>query len=453
MPPRWMASLLSLEPAVSPALDLSDDETSAQLALAGNLRALRRAALIVGAVALVGLALDPLFHRPGGAALRPLWAMRLAHGALGAGALLALATDALGRRPLAVGAALVALGGGALGAAAGALGTLAAPWVHTAHASLLSAYAVSLRLGARAAYAAALPASVFAGFVAASARPLGEDAPTLAFMAAVAAVVAGTGHAFRLATTRALVAARGRERAGRELAQLNATLESRVATQTSELRELAAHLETAREDERARISRELHDELGQELTALRYALSFLRQRYEREPGSVRPNLDELDALLGRAVATTRQLVSELRPRVLDDLGLPAGVEWLVRQTGERAGLAWHLAAPADLDPLDTELRTAAFRIVQESLTNVARHARASRVEVELAASAAELRLTVRDDGVGLPPAGQRAGMGLFGMRERVRALGGVLELTSAPGAGTTVEVRLPRPAAAPEARP
>jgi signal transduction histidine kinase len=234
--------------------------------------------------------------------------------------------------------------------------------------------------------------------------------------------------------------------------ELNRTLEQRVRRQTQELRALAAHLESVREDERTRIARELHDELGQELTALRYALTFLRQRFERDPTSIRKNLDELDSLLGRTTTTTRQILSELRPRILDDLGLDAGVEWLLKRTEERAGLSCRLVTSCRKLDLDVETSIAAFRILQESLTNVVRHAQATHVDVEVVVEQGELRMSVRDDGIGMPatpaakmPLPGKGGMGLIGMRERVDTLGGELRFESGPGIGTTVRVHLPLP--------
>jgi signal transduction histidine kinase len=229
-------------------------------------------------------------------------------------------------------------------------------------------------------------------------------------------------------------------------------LEERVRAQIRELRLLAAHLERAREEERSRIARELHDELGQELTAMRYTLGFLKQRFERDPGSIRGNIDELESLLARTATTTRHLLSELRPRALDELGLDAGVAWLLEQTREKTGLRCELAASGSMQGLDADVATAAYRILQESLTNVARHAGASRVDVELTLRDEELELVVRDDGIGVEGAkgaaagaGERRGMGLVGMRERADALGGELRIESRHGEGTTIRVRLPAP--------
>jgi signal transduction histidine kinase len=223
-------------------------------------------------------------------------------------------------------------------------------------------------------------------------------------------------------------------------------LSDRVRQQVSELRRLAAHLERAREEERTHIARELHDELGQELTAMRYTLGLLRKRHERDPSSIGQNLDDFEALLARTTTTARHIVSELRPRILDDLGLVAAVEWLVDKTRERTGLTCELTTSAPTLDVSPNVSVAAFRIVQESLTNVARHARADRVGVGLSVEDQMLQIVVRDNGVGLSPsrrtAGER-GMGLLGMTERAEGLGGELTIESSPEAGTTVRVRIP----------
>lgn len=230
-------------------------------------------------------------------------------------------------------------------------------------------------------------------------------------------------------------------------------LEGKVAEKTAALRQLLNQLEQAREAERARIARDLHDELGQELTALRYALGLTSERFRRDPAGIGRNLSELDHLLGRTNRTVRSLVGQLRPMILDDLGLSAAVEWLLARASERSGLQVRAKLSADDTALPAELSNTVFRIVQESLTNVMRHAQARSVEVELTRQAAHLQLRIRDDGVGFDVDRTRsgqAGVGLIGMRERALALGVELQIKSQPGAGTEVRAEFaipPAPAA------
>lgn len=233
-----------------------------------------------------------------------------------------------------------------------------------------------------------------------------------------------------------------------ELAQLERTFQSRVDARTLELRRLLRHIESTREAERVRIARELHDELGQELSALRYELSFIRRRYEKEPGAIANNLESLEVLVRRTAATTRNLVSELRPRVLDDLGLPAAVQWLVERSAARSNLEIRCSVSTELASLDVRVASVAFRVLQEALTNVVRHAQARSAEVEALSREGTLELRVTDDGIGLKAAlarDNRSGghVGLIGMRERALSLGGRVEVSEREGGGTEVQVWLP----------
>lgn len=223
-------------------------------------------------------------------------------------------------------------------------------------------------------------------------------------------------------------------------------LEQKVAEKTQTLRDLLNKLEKAREEERARISRDLHDELGQELTALRYALGLLTERFRRDPASIARNLGELDHLLQRTNRTARSLVGQLRPLILDDLGLKAAIEWLLQRSAERTGLTYEATLQGDDSQLDPELASTAFRIVQESLTNVVKHSAATRVEVRLDMSDQKLTLAIRDNGVGFDPdaaSPPKKGVGLIGMRERALTLGAQLFIHSQPAEGTEVSCTFP----------
>ncbi len=213
------------------------------------------------------------------------------------------------------------------------------------------------------------------------------------------------------------------------------------------LRELTAALESVREEERTRISRELHDELGQQLTALRMDVSWLASRLSPDQPGLVEKLNSMKATIDATVRSVRRISAELRPLVLNELGLVAATEWLVQDFAARSGIKTEL--DLDLDEhtlaLDDRLATAMFRVLQESLTNVARHANASRVNVVLSGANGALVLKVQDDGKGIAPGEERksGSFGLLGMRERMQALGGQVTLRSSPGEGTTVEVSVP----------
>jgi two-component system, NarL family, sensor histidine kinase UhpB len=212
-----------------------------------------------------------------------------------------------------------------------------------------------------------------------------------------------------------------------------------------QLRQLSASLLAVREEEKARIARELHDELGQALTGIKMDLAQLAVRLTPEqPGAI-DRVNAMSVLIESTVASVRRLATELRPLMLDDLGLVPTIEWLVGDFSKRTGIAVQLSLPdSDLET-HPELSTALFRVLQESLTNVARHARASHVRVELTCSDIDVRLTVRDDGVGISARAENAprSFGLLGMRERAAILGGTLSVDSSPSAGTSISMVVP----------
>jgi len=202
--------------------------------------------------------------------------------------------------------------------------------------------------------------------------------------------------------------------------------------------------EAAREEERKHIARELHDELGQFLSALRLEVSMLRQRHGPNNPALREKTDDMVALVDRIIRGLRDLVASLRPAVLD-LGIATALEWLVGEFTARAGLACTLHIDEDRVRLDPEQTTMVFRLAQESLTNVVRHAQATQVTVVLERRGDEYRLSLRDNGRGFDPAAVRdpKSFGLLGLRERAQMLGGRLDIRSSPGAGTTVAVSFP----------
>jgi PAS domain S-box-containing protein len=212
-----------------------------------------------------------------------------------------------------------------------------------------------------------------------------------------------------------------------------------------ELRQLALASHSVREQEKSRIARELHDELAQALTALKMDVTWLREHFPAGDGPTSKKLSDIDSLLNHMVASTRRISADLRPLVLDDLGLVPAVEWLVQKFTERNGIPCELAIGAPDLELQDPHASAVFRIVQESLTNAARHAQASRIEVSIDLSDGAVALKVRDNGRGFSPDDPRkpGSFGLMGLRERAYLLGGEVNITSAPGQGTSIEVRIP----------
>lgn len=227
--------------------------------------------------------------------------------------------------------------------------------------------------------------------------------------------------------------------------------EAELEKSHQQLRDLTGSLETVREDERTRIARELHDELGQQLTGLKMDLSWMESRLPDGKPELAAKLDSMKKLINATVASTRRISAELRPLVLDDLGLSAALDWLARDFSGRSGLEVSIDIGPDEWVLDNALATTIFRIAQESLTNVARHAEASRVRISLARSGGRLILAVADNGRGMAPdaSEKRGHFGLLGIAERIRAFAGELRISSRPGEGTTLSVSIPLPPTAP----
>ena len=213
-----------------------------------------------------------------------------------------------------------------------------------------------------------------------------------------------------------------------------------------EIQSLALAASAAREQEKRRIARELHDELGQALTALKMDVGALRESIDGSNQAAARKLDSMRELLDATVAATRRISADLRPMMLDDLGLTAAADWLTQNFAERTGVPCEFALEesADFD-LPDPYSTAIFRVLQESLTNVAKHAAATQVEVALERERSEVILTVRDNGRGMAAGSghKPASFGLVGLRERAYLLGGTITINSAPDQGTVVEFRVP----------
>jgi PAS domain S-box-containing protein len=218
-----------------------------------------------------------------------------------------------------------------------------------------------------------------------------------------------------------------------------------------ELHELAHAANQLREQEKRRIARELHDELAQALTGLKMDVAWIKDKLATQPQPIVDKFKAMESLLDSTVAATRRISSDLRPMMLDDLGLLPAIEWLVQSFTERSGIPCALTiADPDIELQDPHATTV-YRVLQEALTNIAKHARATKVEVVLAHDTAGVALTVLDNGVGFSTTDPRKpnSYGLVGLRERAYLLGGTTEIDSAPGKGTRVRVELPLKTGAP----
>jgi signal transduction histidine kinase len=219
-----------------------------------------------------------------------------------------------------------------------------------------------------------------------------------------------------------------------------------------QMRELSQQLVATQEEERKKLSRELHDHVGQVLTALRMELGRIERLRMPANAPLAEAVSESRALVDNMVRTVRDLAQGLRPSMLDDFGLQAALEWLVRDFTRRCGLSIQLKTDGDFGDLPDLHRTCAYRTVQEALTNCVKHAHAGRIAVAVRAAEEALEVSVSDDGIGIDPAHRQAGLGLRGIEERVRDLGGTVNIEGANGVGTIVTIRLPHPTVAEAAR-
>lgn len=217
-----------------------------------------------------------------------------------------------------------------------------------------------------------------------------------------------------------------------------------IEASREQLRALAARLQKVREDERTGIAREIHDELGQALTGLKLDISWMKHRLPPDH-EVMSQCVSIIERIDQTLTSVRRIATELRPSILDQLGLAAALEWQGQEFGARTGIEVVMELSSCCDAISDDLGSSAFRILQESLTNVLRHAHATRVTIRLAQTPELLTLEVSDNGVGLPPQQLEgtASLGLVGMRERALACGGEFNIFSRPDCGTTVMLRVP----------
>jgi signal transduction histidine kinase len=221
--------------------------------------------------------------------------------------------------------------------------------------------------------------------------------------------------------------------------------EERAHQSEERLRALAARLQSVREEERVHIAREIHDELGQVLTGLKMDITWLARQVRDGDQSLVEKTEAMSRLIDMTIRRVRSVSAGLRPQVLDDMGLAAAIGWQANEFQKRTGVRCRVSVPEEVPALDRDLSTTAFRIVQEILTNVARHAHATRVDIDFRLADGQIRLEVADNGVGIPDgkANDRASLGLLGIRERAFLFGGEVTIGGAPGRGTRVSVAIP----------
>jgi signal transduction histidine kinase len=217
-----------------------------------------------------------------------------------------------------------------------------------------------------------------------------------------------------------------------------------LGRRTSELSSLSAFLQTHYEREKARLARELHDELGGILTPAKMDLSWLQANLGSDAQSAE-RMSRLSALIDQGIDLKRRVIEDLHPSLLDHLGLASAVQWFIEEACAAAHIKCSLVVSPKLERLDPDLEIAIYRIVQESVTNAVRHSKAKTVEVRMERTDKGLKVAVRDDGIGIPDMdrARRNSHGVVGMTQRARALDGTLKMESRPGEGTRVEVFVP----------
>jgi signal transduction histidine kinase len=238
---------------------------------------------------------------------------------------------------------------------------------------------------------------------------------------------------------------RAREQRSLTLEQEQQRLEALVDERTAALTDLSNYLQTVREEERAKLARDIHDELGGILVSAKMDVNWAEERVRRADAAAAAKLERALKTLDEGVQIKRRIIEELRPTLLDNLGLSAALEWQLHEVCDRAGLACEIATPEDDSAIPPNVAIALFRILQEALTNVLKYARARRVTVDLAVADGSVMLVIEDDGVGIPDDAHsnRLSHGISGMRQRVRALRGEFSIRRRREGGTLIEVHVP----------
>lgn len=221
--------------------------------------------------------------------------------------------------------------------------------------------------------------------------------------------------------------------------------EEELTSSREELRDLSRHLESIREEERTRLAREIHDEMGQSLTGLKIDVSWIARRLPKAQVSLLEKTGTMNELIDGAIETVKRMSSELRPGVLDHLGLAAAIEWQVQELEERTQIRFEFKSSPKEIALDGGRSTTMFRICQEALTNVVRHANASKVRITLRREPGRVVLRISDNGKGIEEeqASDSKAFGVIAMRERARSWGGDVKINGTPGKGTVVAVTIP----------
>lgn len=222
-------------------------------------------------------------------------------------------------------------------------------------------------------------------------------------------------------------------------------VEEELALSYKEIRELSEHISYVREENKKKIAREMHDELGQQITVMKIQVAWLAGKLQPVDDDIKQRLNNLDEMLNDSIKSIRRISAELRPSLLDDLGLIAALEWHLKEVGLKLGIQVKFSAHMHEPDLAESTKTSLFRIVQESLTNIARHAKATNVAVSLTEKERGLILTIVDDGIGmdLQELKNTKTMGIVGMRERAVMMGGIFSVESSPGKGTIITVTVP----------
>jgi signal transduction histidine kinase len=249
---------------------------------------------------------------------------------------------------------------------------------------------------------------------------------------------------------------RRREEQARQLERYSDELEEQVKRRTAALSELSSHLQNVAEREKAAIARELHDELGGLMIAAKMDISWLERRLASPDDDVKLRWDRLRKMLNDGLNLKRRVVETLRPTLLDNMGLVPAIQWIYQETCGRAGLRCSEQYAIDQLRLRDDAAISVFRVIQESLVNIVKHAKASEVDLKVGIDGPVLAISLRDNGVGMPQGTVKAGsQGLSSMRHRVTSLGGTWRMSSPEGGGTAIDIRLPLEAivGAPEATP
>lgn len=239
--------------------------------------------------------------------------------------------------------------------------------------------------------------------------------------------------------------AQQREQRRRMAVEDKRRLESEVEERTAELSELSSYLQRVREDEKSKLARDIHDELGGILVSAKMDVAWVEERMRKKDAEIAAKLERALQALDEGVQIKRRIIEELRPTLLDNLGLSSALDWQVHEICDRAGIPCTIATPSDDSMIQPQVSIALYRILQEALTNIVKYAKASNVNVDLGIGSDTITLLIEDDGIGIPDDAQNnlLSHGIAGMRQRVRALHGEFAIGRRPEGGTMIEVNIP----------